>query len=51
MRKPFRFTAWLVLLICAVSSSGCSEEVGVGISVGVPVGHQAGMSVGTSGWY
>ncbi len=51
MRKGIRFAAQLVLLLCALSTSGCSNNVGVGISVGVPVGNHGYMSVGTSRWY
>lgn len=51
MRKSIRFAAQLFLLVCALSTSGCSSEVGVGISVGVPVGNHGYMSVGTSRWY
>ncbi len=51
MRKAIRFGARFVLLLCALSTSGCSNEVGVGISVGVPVGNHGHMSVGASRWY
>lgn len=51
MRKNIRIAARFVLLLCALATSGCSNEVGVGISVGVPVGTHGHMSVGTSRWY
>lgn len=44
-----------VLLAAALLSclmlGGCSGNVGVGLSVGVPIGNHGYMSVGTSRWY
>jgi predicted small secreted protein len=51
MRRITRLTIQFLLLLCALSTSGCSDEVGVGISVGVPVGNYEHTSVLTSSWY
>jgi hypothetical protein len=51
MRRVIRVTAWLVLLLSTLSMSGCSGNVGVGLSVGVPIGSHGYMSVGTGRWY
>lgn len=51
MRKTIRFSALFAMLVCALATNGCSNQVGVGISVGVPVGNHGYMSVGTSRWY
>lgn len=40
----------LVLLLCLLLA-GCSGNVGIGMSVGVPVGNHGYMSVGTGRWY
>jgi hypothetical protein len=40
----------LLLLIATLSLSGCSGNVGVGVSVGVPIGNHGYMSVGTGRW-
>jgi len=41
----------LALLVSMLSIAGCSGNVGVGVSVGVPVGNYGYMSIGTSRWY
>ena len=51
MRRCMRMMAVLALLVSTLSLSGCSGNVGVGLSVGVPVGNHGYMSVGTSRWY
>lgn len=51
MRRVVRVTAWFLLLLSALSISGCSGNVGVGVSVGIPIGNHGYMSVGTSRWY
>jgi hypothetical protein len=38
-------------LLTCLTLGGCSGNVGVGLSVGVPVGNHGYMSVGTSRWY
>jgi len=40
----------LVVLVC-LQLAGCSGNVGVGLSVGIPVGDHGHISVGTGRWY
>jgi hypothetical protein len=51
MRRVIRVAAWFVLLASALSVSSCSGNVGVGMSVGVPIGSHGYMSIGGSRWY
>jgi len=51
MRRGIRLAAVAALLVSMLAIAGCSGNVGVGISVGVPVGNYGYMSVGTSRWY
>jgi len=51
MQKMFRRTLWFAVMTATLSLSGCSGNVGVGLSVGVPIGNHGYMSVGTSRWY
>ena len=51
MRKYFKKTAFILLLLASLLMSGCNGNVGVGMSVGVPVGNHGYMSVGTGRWY
>ena len=51
VRKPLRIAGWVLLLLSAASIGGCTGNVGVGMSVGVPVGNHGYMSVGTSRWF
>ena len=51
MRKYTRMSARFALLLAVLSMSGCSGNVGIGMSVGVPVGSHGYMSVGTGRWY
>ena len=47
----FRSTLILALLaLAALGLAGCSGNVGVGVSVGVPVGNNGYMSVGGHRW-
>lgn len=50
MRRVVRATGTLVLLVLVLSANGCGGPVGVGMSVGVPVGNHGFMSVGASRW-
>lgn len=51
MRHRMR-KVWLSLPVFGMLVlSGCPANVGVGVSVGVPVGNHGYMSVGTSRWY
>ncbi len=43
---------WLALLVAAtLMLGGCNANVGVGVSVGVPIGDHGYMRVGTGRWY
>ena len=50
MRRFGRFTAIIVLGVSVLAVNGCGGVVGVGMSVGVPVGTHGYMSVGASRW-
>ena len=51
MRRTIRIAGVFALLVAMSSIAGCSGNVGVGVSVGVPVGNYGYMSIGTSRWY
>ena len=51
MRRTIRTISLVALLVSMLSLAGCSGNVGVGVSVGVPVGNYGYMSIGTSRWY
>lgn len=51
MRRAIRTISLVALLVSMLSLAGCSGNVGVGVSVGVPVGNYGYMSIGTSRWY
>jgi hypothetical protein len=56
-RKEMKMTTWmkrvLILLLAAtcLQLAGCSGNVGVGLSVGIPVGDHGYVSVGGGRWY
>ena len=50
MRRVVRVAGMLVLVVSMLPVNGCSGSVGVGMSVGVPVGTHGYMSVGASRW-
>jgi hypothetical protein len=51
MRRVIRLVGMLALLVSTLSVNGCGGgAVGVGMSVGVPVGTRGYMSVGASRW-
>jgi len=50
MRRVVRATGILLLVLSMLSVTGCAGTVGVGMSVGVPVGTHGYMSVGASRW-
>jgi hypothetical protein len=50
MRKVARITGWVVLFSSILSLGGCSGSVGVGLSVGIPIGDHGHVSVGTGRW-
>lgn len=39
-----------LLVVISLMLVGCNPNVGVGISIGVPIGNHGYMSVGTSRW-
>jgi hypothetical protein len=50
MRRVVRIAGMLAVLVSALAVNGCGGSVGVGMSVGVPVGNHGFMSVGASRW-
>jgi predicted small secreted protein len=50
MRKVNRLVAVVAVLLTSLSLAGCDGNVGVGVSVGVPVGNHGYMSVGGTRW-
>jgi predicted small secreted protein len=50
MRKAKRAVALIAVLLTSLSLAGCNGNVGVGVSVGVPVGNHGYMSVGGTRW-
>ncbi len=50
MRRANRIIAVIALLLTSLSLAGCSGNVGVGVSVGVPVGNHGYVSVGGTRW-
>jgi predicted small secreted protein len=50
MRKAKRAVAIIAVLLTSLSLAGCDGNVGVGVSVGVPVGSHGYMSVGGTRW-
>ncbi len=51
MSKANRLIAVIAILLTSLSLAGCDGNVGVGVSVGVPVGSHGYARVGTSRWY
>ena len=51
MRNYFRKTAFVLLLLASLLLTGCNGNLGIGMSVGVPVGNHGYMSVGGGRWY
>jgi hypothetical protein len=50
MRKLAHVLGLILILATCLPLLGCSGNVGVGVSVGVPVGQHGYVSVGTSRW-
>jgi predicted small secreted protein len=48
--RLIRITRIALLVAITMMLVGCNANVGVGLSVGVPVGNHGYMSVGTSRW-
>ena len=40
-----------LLIVATLMLGGCNANVGVGVSVGVPIGNNGYMSVGTGRWF
>lgn len=51
MNRSKRIIALAAIVLTTLSLAGCSGNVGVGLSVGVPIGNHGYMSVGSSRWY
>ena len=51
MGRFMRRIGILAVVATTLLLGGCSGNVGVGLSVGVPVGSHGYMSVGTSRWF
>ena len=55
IQKLLKIIAFSTLMLTMLSLTACSGNVGVGMSVGVPVGNHGYISVGTGtghrGWY
>lgn len=51
MSKTKRRVSLAAILVTALSLAGCSGNVGIGMSVGVPIGNHGYMSVGGSRWH
>jgi hypothetical protein len=50
MNRIKRLVAVSLILLTTLSLAGCSGNVGVGLSVGVPIGNHGYMSVGGNRW-
>jgi predicted small secreted protein len=50
MRKLMKKSLLVLVLASSTFISGCNANVGVGLSVGVPIGNHGYMSVGTGRW-
>lgn len=51
MTRTKRCVALAALLMTTLSLAGCSGNVGVGLSVGIPIGNHGYMSVGGSRYH
>lgn len=56
-REEMKMKTWtkrvliLLLAVLCLQLAGCSGNVGVGLSVGIPVGDHGHISVGGGRWY
>lgn len=50
MSRAKRRVALAALLMTTLSLAGCDGNVGIGLSVGVPIGNHGYMSVGGTRW-
>jgi hypothetical protein len=51
MSRANRLIAVIAILLTSLSLAGCDGNVGVGVSVGVPVGSHGYARVGGTRWY
>ncbi len=51
MKSWLKRAGVVLLLMLSLMLAGCSGNVGIGMSVGVPIGNHGYMSVGTGRWY
>jgi hypothetical protein len=51
MRKANKIISVIAILLTTLSLAGCDGNVGVGVSVGVPVGSHGYARVGGTRWY
>lgn len=51
MKRVNRVVGLVALLLTTISLAGCSGNVGVGMSIGVPIGNHGYMSVGGTRWH
>jgi predicted small secreted protein len=50
MKNGIRKSLLVLLLASSALIAGCNANVGVGVSVGVPIGNHGHMSIGTHRW-
>ncbi len=50
MKKLVKITLFVVLLFSCLTLTGCKANVGVGMSVGVPIGDHGYISIGSGRW-
>jgi predicted small secreted protein len=50
MNRFLRNILIVLLALCCLALTGCSGNVGVGVSVGIPIGDHGYMSVGGNRW-
>lgn len=50
MKKTRKLVAFAAVLMTTLTLSACNGNVGVGLSVGVPIGNHGYMSVGGNRW-
>ena len=48
---PMRRLSLALLIVATLMLGGCNANVGVGVNVGVPIGNNGYMSVGTGRWF
>jgi hypothetical protein len=51
MKNSVKKIMLVLLLASSAVLSSCSGNVGVGLSVGIPIGNHGYMSLGTSSWH